>query len=118
VTCYPFFAAGLMSAMIFCLLHLVKPFEAVMVLARQGAAAPHVWLDYLFLDKAGWRRNAFVVRGFATGTLARALGSGAGRAMSLGELRLWSKTVHSAHLLSGDDASSKLVAAGLGTGSK
>jgi hypothetical protein len=81
VTCYRFFAAGLMSWMFFAYVTLVKPFEAVMVLVRQSTSAAHVCLDYLFVDKAGRRRSAFVVRGFVTGTLSRALGSGAGPAM-------------------------------------
>jgi hypothetical protein len=82
VTCYRFFAASLMSAILFAYVTLVKPFGSVMVLARQGAAAAHVCRDYLFVDKAGRQRSAFVVRRFVTRTLARALDSGAGRTMS------------------------------------
>jgi hypothetical protein len=114
VTCYRFLPAGLMSEIVFSYVTLIKQFEALVVKARFGGGAARTCRDYLFVDKVGKMRGDAVIRGFVTST--RTAGMEYGTSPPFWALRHWHKAVLSHHVLTGSDASSKLVAATFGHG--
>jgi superfamily II DNA or RNA helicase len=114
VTCYRFLPAGLMSEIVFAYVTWIKPFETLMVMARFGGGAARTCCDYLFVDKVGKMRGDAVVRGFVTDTLTAGMEHGS--SPPFWALRHWHKAVLSHHVLTGSDASSKLVAATFGHG--
>jgi hypothetical protein len=85
-----------------------------MVMARFGDGAARTCGDYLFVDKVGKMRGDAVVRGFVTNTLTA--GMEYGTSPPFWALRHWHKAVLRYHVLTGSDASSKLVAATFGHG--